>query len=149
MQATGGVVGGVAELAACVQLGEDHLDAGEPGAGLGVHGDAAGMVDHPDRPVGAEGDLDLVAEAGECLVDGVVDDLPEAVHEAAGVRGSDVHGRPLPDRLQALKNQQILGLVVSGVWLVALRALHRPRLPTSDREHCGGPLRLTTKKHQR
>jgi hypothetical protein len=33
VQATGGGVRTAAELAARVQLGEDHLDAGEPGAG--------------------------------------------------------------------------------------------------------------------
>ena len=112
MQAAGGRVGAAAELAAGVQLGEDHLDAGEAGAGLDVDRDAAAVVLDLDRPVVVEGDVDVVAVPGERLVDGVVDDLPEAVHEAAGVGGADVHARALADRLEALEDLQVAGGVV-------------------------------------
>ena len=88
VQAAGGGVGAAAELAAGVQLGEDHLDAGQPGARLDVDRDAAAVVAHLDRAVAVQDDLDAVAVAGEGLVDGVVDDLPEAVHEAAASRSS-------------------------------------------------------------
>ena len=44
MQAAGGGVGAAAELAAGVQLGDDDLDAGEPGLGLDVDRDAAAVV---------------------------------------------------------------------------------------------------------
>ena len=49
-----------AELAARVQLGEDHLDAGQPGLGLLVDRDAAAVVVHLDRAVGVQRDLDPV-----------------------------------------------------------------------------------------
>ena len=60
MQTTGRVVGPAAELAAGVELGEDHLDAGEPGLGLLVDRDAAAVVVHLGRAVGVQGDLDAV-----------------------------------------------------------------------------------------
>ena len=113
MQAAGGVVGAGAELAAGVQLGEDDLDPGEAGPRFDVDGDAAGLVGHRDAAVSPQGDRDLPPVPAERLVDGVVDDLPEAVHEPAGVGGADVHRRPLADRLEALEDQQVPGFVLA------------------------------------
>ena len=112
VQAAGGGVGAAAELAAGVQLGEDHLDAGQPGFRFDVHGDAAAVVVDLHGVVGVQDDLDVVAEAGEGLVDGVVDDFPEAVHEAAGVRGADVHARALADGLEAFQHGEMPGGVI-------------------------------------
>ena len=58
VQAAGGDVRAAAELAAGVQLGGDHLDAGQPGLGLLVGRDAAAVVVHLGRAVGVQGDLD-------------------------------------------------------------------------------------------
>ena len=112
MQAAGGGVGAAAELAAGVQFGEDHLDAGQPGLGFDVDGNAAAVVVDLDRVVRVQDDLDVVAEAGQGLVDGVVDDFPEAVHESAGVRGADVHARALADGLEALQHGKVPGGVI-------------------------------------
>ena len=111
VQATGGGVGAAAELAAGVQLGEDDLDAGQPRLGLDVDRDAAAVVADLDRAVGVQHDVDVVAVAAQRLVDRVVDDLPEAVHEAARVRRPDVHAGPLAHRLEALQNGQVPGRV--------------------------------------
>ena len=56
----------------------------------------------------------MVCGTGQGLVHAVVDDLPEAVHQATGVGGSDVHPGPLADRLEALQDQEVCG-VVGGV----------------------------------
>ena len=88
VQAAGGDVRAAAELAAGVQLGGDHLDAGQPGLGLLVDRDAAAVVVDLDRVVGVQGDLDPVGGPGQRLVHAVVDDLPQAVHEAAACRWS-------------------------------------------------------------
>ena len=112
VQAARGRVGAAAELAAGVQLGEDDLDAGQPGLGFDVHRDAAAVVVDLHRVVRVQDDLDVVAEAGEGLVDGVVDDLPEAVHQAAGVGGADVHARALADGLEAFQHGQMPGGVI-------------------------------------
>ena len=111
VQAAGGDVRAAAELAAGVQLGDDHLDAGQAGLGLLVDGDAAAVVVDLGRAVGVQGHLDAVRGAGQRLVDAVVDDLPQAVHEPAGVGGADVHARALADRLEPLEDEEVGGVV--------------------------------------
>ena len=58
-------------------------------------------------------DLDVGADAGEGLVDRVVDDLPEAVHEAALVGRADVHAGALAHGLEALEDLEVAGGVVA------------------------------------
>jgi hypothetical protein len=76
---------------------------------------STGMPRDLDRAVLVQQDLDPVAEAAEGLVDRVVDDLPQAVHQAAAVGGPDVHARPLADGLQALEDEQVPSGVVGPV----------------------------------
>ena len=111
MQSAGGDVRAAAELAARVQLGEDHLDPGQPGLGLLVDRDAAAVVVHLGGAVRVQDDVDAAAEAAERLVHRVVDDLPHAVHQPAGVGGADVHARSLADRLEPLEDEQVVGVV--------------------------------------
>jgi hypothetical protein len=94
-----------------VQLGEHHLDTTELGLRLDVDRDTACLVAHLDRAVLVQHDVDPVAVAGQSLVDGVVDDLPQAVHQAAAVGGPDVHTGPLAHRLQTLQHEQVPGVV--------------------------------------
>ena len=57
-------------------------------------------------------DLDVVAVAGERLVDGVVDDLVDQVVQAAHAGRADVHAGPLADGLEALEDRDVLGVVL-------------------------------------
>ncbi len=107
VQPTGSGVGTPAELPAGMQLGHHDLDAGQPGPRLGVHGDAAPVVVHLGGSVRVEHDLDGRAMPGQGLVDGVVDDLPQAVHQTAAVGRPDVHPGAFADSLQALQDQQV------------------------------------------
>jgi len=111
VQAAGGAVRAAAELAAGVEPRVDELDPGQAGPGLDVHRDPAAVVPDLDGAVGVQLDLDARAVAAEGLVDGVVDDLPQAVHETAAVRGADVHPRPLADGLQAVEHREMTGRV--------------------------------------
>ena len=109
VQAARDLVAVLVELAAGVQLGQRdlggralrlvlvvHLDAGR---------DAAAVVDHRDRVVGVDGDDDVVAEAGQRLVDRVVDHLEHEVMQAGAVgRVADVHARALAHRLQPFED---------------------------------------------
>ena len=112
MQPACGGVGTPAELAARVQPGHDDLDARQPGLGLDVHRDAPALVADLDEPSAWSRTSMWAAEAPEGLVDRVVDDLPDAVHEAAGVGRPDVHARALADGLQPLEDGQVPGGVV-------------------------------------
>src|SRR5690606_22922847 len=61
-------------------------------------------------------DLDPAAVPTERLVHGVVDDLPDAVHQAATVGAADVHTRTLTHRLEALEDLEMVGgVVLSGL----------------------------------
>ena len=115
VQAAGGRVRPAAELAAGVQLGEDDLDAGQPGARLDVDRDAARRVSRTSTlPSACRTTSMRVPWPAERLVDGVVDDLPEAVHEPAGVGRADVHARALADRFESLEHLQVVGGILGG-----------------------------------
>ena len=87
-------------------------------------------VAHLDAVVGVQDHVDLGAVAAERLVDRVVDDLPQAVHEAAGVGRADVHAGALAHRLEALEHGEVTGGVVGAhrtsvtAGTVALREAH-------------------------
>ena len=53
-----------------------------------------------------------VGVAGQRLVDGVVDDLPDQVVQAALAGRADVHAGALADRLEALEHRDRAGVVV-------------------------------------
>jgi hypothetical protein len=65
-----------------------------------------------------DGDLDTVAIAGEVLVDGIVEDLEDAMVEAAFIRGADVHAGALADAGEAFELVDFRGVVeIEGdVW---------------------------------
>ena len=92
------------ELPAGVEARQHHLGRGPLLGRVHVHRDAAAVVHHRDRAVVVDGDDGSAAEAGERLVDRVVDDLVDQVVQAVGTGGPDVHRRPLPDRLEAFEH---------------------------------------------
>ena len=121
VQTTGHLVAAAAELPARVQLGEDQLDGGHLFAVALAGGDAAAVVDDGDAAVGADGHVDAVGVAGQRLVDGVVDDLPDQVVQAALTGRPDVHAGALADRFQSLEDLDRRGVVGRGVG----RVVHR------------------------
>ena len=112
MQATDGVIRRVAELGTGVQFGQYDLHAGQAGFRFLVHRDASAIVRDFHGTVGVQGDHNVVAEAGQGLVHGVVDDLPQAVHKPLRVGGADVHARTHADGLEAFKDLDLLGAVI-------------------------------------
>jgi hypothetical protein len=114
VQPAGGRVVARVELSARVELRVHDLDAGQPDSRHLVHGDAAAVVAHLDRAVRVEDHVDAARRAGEGLVHGVVDDLPQAVHEAAGVRRSDVHPGALAHGGQTLEDREVACGVLGG-----------------------------------
>lgn len=115
MQTAGGGVRAATELAAGMQLGHDDLDTGEAGLGLDVDRNASAVVPDLDGSVVVEDHVDVVAVASEGLVHGVVDDLPQAVHQATTVGRPDVHTRALPHGLEPLEDEQVPRGVVGTV----------------------------------
>ncbi len=115
VQPAGHLVGILVELAAGMELGHHDLGGRHP---LAVHlgRNAAAVVEHGARAVGIEGDEDLLREAGEGLVDCVVDDLVDHVMEARAVVGvADIHARTLADGIEALEDLDAVRTVIGGV----------------------------------
>jgi hypothetical protein len=66
--------------------------------------DAAAVVDDADRIIEVDRDVDFGTEAGERLVDGVIDDLVNQVVQSGRPRGADVHRRTLADRFKPFED---------------------------------------------
>src|SRR5690606_33734519 len=99
-----------------VQSRADLLHAGQAGARLDGHWDPAAVVTDLDRGVSVQDDLDPAAVATKSLVNRVVDDLPEAVHQPSAVGAADVHAGTLAHRLEALKDLKVVrGVVLGGL----------------------------------
>ena len=112
VQAAGDLVAAAAELAAGVQHRVDDLQRGTARLRLDVHGDAAAVVGDGDRPVRVDRHVDMRAEAGQRLVDGVVHDLVHEVVQAGRGGRADIHARALSDRLEALEHLDLRGVIV-------------------------------------
>ena len=87
VQAARHLVAVVVELAAGVQHGQ-HDFGGRLAALVPVDGNAAAVVDDGDRVVDVDRDVDLIAEAGQRLVDRVVDDLVDEMVQSRRARSS-------------------------------------------------------------
>ena len=114
MESTGSGVGTGTKLATGVQLGEDQLHPGEPGARLDIDRNTTALVADRDTVVGVENDRDVGAMTRHSLVHAVVNDLPQTVHESAGVRGADVHAGTLPHGFEPLQNREVSRRIVIG-----------------------------------
>ena len=113
-------------------------------AGCGVGGDAAAVVLDPDAAVGCRVTHDPVAVAGQRLVDGVVDDLPDQVVQAALTGGADVHAGALADRLEALEDLDRGGVVLDVRRAASGRlAATAAELRLRSRRDCSGVSSLT------
>jgi len=123
MQAARHLVAVLVELAAGVKL--RHHDLGGRALQLVVvlqiDRDAPAVVDDGHRIVRVDDDLDVVAEAGERLVDGVVEHLEHHVVEPGAVRRvTDVHSGALADGVEPLQHLDaariVVFAVVRGLW---------------------------------
>jgi hypothetical protein len=83
-----------------------------------------------------DGDVDLVAVAGQRLVDRVVHHLVDEMVQAGRAGGADVHGGPLTDRLEALEDLDLVGSVIVG------RAVPVAVRPGARRDRSGVRLEL-------
>jgi hypothetical protein len=101
----------VAELAAGVQ--RRHHDLGRRALLLLVllDGDAAAVIGDGDAVVRMQRDADLVAVAGDRLVNRVVDDLVDEVVQPSWAGRPDVHPGTQADGLEPLEDGDVLGAV--------------------------------------
>ncbi len=112
MQTAGSAIRGIAEFGAGMQLGQHHFHAGELGFRLHVHRNASAIVRHFNGTIVMQGHDDVVAGSRKSLIDGIVDDLPQAVHQALAVGRADVHARTFAHRIQAFEHGKTLSTVI-------------------------------------
>ena len=112
VQAARNLIGRVIELTAGVQDRHDDLERRDLFNRVLVDGDAAPVVDDRDGVVGVDRHLDLGAETGHGLVDGVVNDLPHQVMQTAGARRADIHARALTNGLETFENLNLAAIVI-------------------------------------
>src|SRR5690606_19424633 len=103
VQAARHLVRVLVELAAGVKHSQSELDTGDLLRRVEIDGEPTPVVDHGDRIIRVDDDVDRVRVTGERLVDRVVYYLVYEVVETPRARGPDVHPGPLPDRFQTLE----------------------------------------------
>ena len=94
-----------------MQHREDDLQGALSGLLLDVHGDAAAVVAHADHVPLLDRHFDRRAEAGQRLVDGVVDDLIDQMVQTGGGGGADIHTGPLAHRLQTFQHLDLRSVI--------------------------------------
>ena len=104
VQAAGNGVGVGVELTAGVQLGHDHLD-GRCTRGVHFYRDATAIIDDLYAAIFQQLDGYFVGVAGHGLIDGVINDLPNEVVQAARTGRTNVHAGALTDGLEALQDR--------------------------------------------
>ncbi|MNS92966.1 hypothetical protein D3C72_1271160 [compost metagenome] len=124
VEAARDLVAAGAELAAGVKHGQHGLERRLAGLGVHLDGDAAAVVRDLDRMIGVQGDVDMGAEAGQRLVDRVVDHLVHQVVKALLTGAADVHARALADGLEALEHLNLFGTISARHAGVEVRGLH-------------------------
>ena len=92
VEATGDLVGRGIEFATGMEIRHDELCGTDAALLVHAHGNAASTVLNSQAPIREERHDDLIIEAGEMLVHGIVHHLPDAVVERiAVVRVTEVH----------------------------------------------------------
>ena len=131
VQTAGIFIGPLVELAPCMQIGEHEFHGRDLELRMHVDRNSPSVVGNTDGPVNMDRDLDVLAMAGQVLVDRVVQNLKNTVMQPTLIRIPDVHPRPLPDRLQPLQLIDF-GSVVLGCYDVLLLSCHRVKVSTRD-----------------
>ncbi|MNN70202.1 hypothetical protein D3C81_1860390 [compost metagenome] len=76
---------------------------------------AAAVIDDRNAVVLMDNHIDLVAIAGQGLVNTVVDYFPHQVVKAAGAGGADIHTGPLAHRFKSFQHLNLTFIVRIGV----------------------------------
>ena len=111
MQTAGNLIASAAELAAGMEHRENHLQSRLSGLRLDVHGDTAAVIGDGDGVAGVDGDGDMLAVAGQGLVDGIVHDLIHQMVQTGSGGGADIHTGALAHRLQTLQHLNLRAAV--------------------------------------
>ena len=94
-----------------MQLREDNLNAGQTSLRLNIDRNTTSLVADFNTVVFVKLNLNGVAVTAQRLIDRVVNDFPETVHETTRVGRTDIHTGTLTDSFQSFQN----GKMASGI----------------------------------
>ena len=112
MQAAGVVVVLMVKLAAGVQFGKNDLKPRDVELWVRVSRHAPAIVPNAGRAILMQGYLHLISKIIGRLINGVVNDFPQQMMQAAGPGGTNVHARTVPDRVQFLEHLNIFRCIL-------------------------------------
>jgi hypothetical protein len=95
-----------------MKLREHDFGGGDFFRRMEIDGNAAAVVDDRHAIVDVDFNLDLITEAGERLVDGIIHDFVNEVMQAPLTGVADVHSGALANRVEAFKDLNIIGTVM-------------------------------------
>ena len=98
VQTTGKLVTVTGKFATRVKGGENHLNPRQALFGVNINRHTPAVITHRDGAVFVQNDGDFTGEAGQCLIDTVVDHF---LSEVIGPRGVGVHARALAHGVEA------------------------------------------------
>jgi hypothetical protein len=85
-----------------VQLRENNLDSTKASLRFNVYWNTSSFIGNFNAAIFVQCYLDAIAVTSQGFIDGVIDNLPQTVHQTAAVGGSNVHSRALANSLEAL-----------------------------------------------
>src|SRR5208283_2921548 len=100
------------EFTARMQVGEDELNRRHLKFRMHFDRNSAPIVANGDRAVDMDSYIDARAKPGEMFVNRVIENLKNAVVQAALIRISNVHSGPFSNRLQALEFVNLRSAVI-------------------------------------
>ena len=78
-------VGPTSKFATSVQLCENYFNPGKSGLWFNINRDTTTVISNSDASILIELNSDVFAVSSQRLVNAVIDDFPEAVHESAAI----------------------------------------------------------------
>ena len=103
MQTAGILISPLAKLAAGMEIRQNQLHRRDLELGMYIYRDTASIIFDRNRAVHMDRDYDLLAEAGQMLVDRVIQHLKHTMMQTVFIRVANVHSWALANSLQTLQ----------------------------------------------
>jgi hypothetical protein len=112
VEAPGNLIGIFVEFAPRMEPGHNQFQGADPLGGVDVYRDTPAIVLHPDHIITFKNHKNIIAEALHGFIYRIIYNLKDQMMETVDAGGPNIHTRPFPYRLQALKNLDILGRII-------------------------------------
>ena len=113
VQTAGYFISAAAELTAGMQHGKYHFKGRNTHLGMNTGGNTTSVITDADLITGQNGHFDVITEAGQCLVDGVVYDLIDQMMQASGTGRTDIHTGTFTYSLKAFQHLNLIFIIGS------------------------------------